>query len=130
MTFVVHCHPYGHDILFSLGGKFTPVARRLRELNMTKDDIEKFRKEFNDYLPKHNTGRTWQLSTGQQVVHMQMPMGATQIALLSHEVLHAISFVLRSAGIEHTNETEEAYAYLHQYVMQQVLQAVARKHWK
>jgi hypothetical protein len=130
MTFIVHCHPYNRDILFSLGGKFAPVKRKLKELRMTKQDIEKFRKDFEGYHVGPNKGKTWQLSTGQQIVQVPVPMNAAQIALLGHEVLHAVSFVLRKAGIEHTDETEEAYTYLHQFVMHQVLREVGEKHWK
>jgi len=49
MTFIVHCHPYNHDILFSLGGKLAPVKRKLKELNMTKQDKE-WRSRFDDLL--------------------------------------------------------------------------------
>ena len=129
MTFVVHCHPYSHDILFSFDGKFAPMARKLRDLKMTEPDIAKFKAEFDGYKLRPNAGKTWQLSTGQQIIQMMVPMNPAQIALLGHEVLHAVSFILRKVGIDHTDETEEAYTYLHQYVMHQVLKRIGAKHW-
>jgi hypothetical protein len=130
MTFVVKCHPYAHDILFSLNGKWNDTRTKLVQANMTKDDIATFKAEFDDYAIDSKRGRCWQLSNGQQVIRMAVPMNAKTIALLSHEVLHAVSFILRRVGIEHTSDTEEAYTYLHQYVMSEVLTLVAKRHWK
>ena len=44
---------------------------------------------------------------------------AGQMAVLTHEALHCASHALRMAGIAHTDETEEAYCYYHQWLFVQ-----------
>jgi len=49
-----------------------------------------------------------------------------QQALVIHEVFHMISDILRDIGIPHTKDTEEAYAFYLQYMIQRVLHFLLR----
>ena len=41
-----------------------------------------------------------------------------------HEVTHLVGYVLRSAGLEHTQESEEAYTYLTEKLVETILEKV------
>ena len=43
---------------------------------------------------------------------------------VTHETLHAVSHVLRCAGIKHNYSTEEAYAYLQTWLVDQIGQEI------
>ena len=50
-----------------------------------------------------------------------LPQDAQSVALLIHELSHATNFILREVGIPHTEDTEEAYAYLLEYLTRETL---------
>lgn len=130
MTFLVHLDPFAHDVLFSLGGPFSPVAGYLTRCGVDRKGVQEIQEEFNRRALRHDVARTWHLSSGQQIIQAPVPTSPGKIAMLGHEVLHAVSWVLRRVGVEHTEATEEVYCYLHQHVMTEVLGRVASKHWK
>ena len=47
------------------------------------------------------------------------------VPTLAHEVLHAVSYCLRSKGLQLSAETDEAYAYVMGFIMGEIL-----KQWK
>ena len=49
-----------------------------------------------------------------------------RVPTIAHELLHAVSFLLREKGVIHTSDTEEVYAYLLGDLLRQVL---SRKKW-
>ena len=49
------------------------------------------------------------------------PRDARSVALLIHELSHATNFILREVGIPHTEDTEEAYTYLLEYIAREVM---------
>ena len=46
---------------------------------------------------------------------------------LLHEVIHAVSHWLRHIGIDHTEDTEEAYTYLIQYFYFKIERHISKK---
>ena len=42
-------------------------------------------------------------------------------SVVAHEIIHAVSHILRNVGIEHTAETEEVYAYTIEDLTKRVL---------
>lgn len=57
----------------------------------------------------------------------EVPKTEKQIAVLAHEVFHAVLFILDKIGIELNGNTEEIYAYLVSYFMHSILEAVRTK---
>jgi len=49
----------------------------------------------------------------------------SHIGILSHEVLHATIYILHRAGFRLTKHSEEAFTYLQEYIVTQIL-----KKWK
>jgi len=50
-----------------------------------------------------------------------------QIGILTHEVLHATIYILDRAGIKLTKHSDEAYTYLQEYIVTQILKQIK---WK
>lgn len=46
------------------------------------------------------------------------------IGTLSHELTHAIYWILSDRGIEHTMETEEVYCYMMQFCLEEILKEI------
>ena len=47
-------------------------------------------------------------------------------AILIHELSHATNFILQEVGIPHTEDTEEAYTYLLEYLTRETLKRIAK----
>lgn len=70
-------------------------------------------------------GITLMTSTNDVIVHLpEKPKDSKGISTLTHELFHASSFILEGAGIRHTNDTEEAYAYLLEYLVAEALDSL------
>lgn len=65
---------------------------------------------------------TFLLPTGDAMIYSENFDSATDDdEVMRHEVLHAVSHILRSVGIEHTADTEEVYAYAIEYCNKRIL---------
>jgi hypothetical protein len=47
---------------------------------------------------------------------------AKGMCVLLHEVVHACSYIFERIGMPHTQDTDEAYAYLYSYIMTTVFE--------
>lgn len=56
-----------------------------------------------------------------------LPVGAVQMGFLAHEVVHIVHSVCSAVGLRHSADSEEAYAYLAQYITEQVYRKLGRK---
>lgn len=62
------------------------------------------------------------LSTGDALIYGRTYSNdAVGQSILAHEIFHAVSHIMRNIGIEHTSVTEEAYAYVIEYVEENAL---------
>ncbi len=53
------------------------------------------------------------------------PRDPRSVAVLIHELSHATNFILREVGIPHTEDTEEAYTYLLEYIAREVMRQLS-----
>lgn len=69
---------------------------------------------------KHNTDGgmyVYEQTKGQVIVLWTKNKTAD---LLAHEIMHAVSYCLRRKGLPLTDDSEEAYCYLFQYLMKEI----------
>ena len=65
---------------------------------------------------------TFMLPTGDAMIYSEsFDSGTDDDEVMRHEILHAVSHILRNVGIEHTAETEEAYAFALEYCNKRIL---------
>jgi hypothetical protein len=68
-------------------------------------------------------GKTIQLRGGQVILRVlkEKTQIGIDLTILSHEIEHAIYFILSKCGVKHTEESDELYAYYQQYLMKYIL---------
>lgn len=83
-----------------------------------------FKGDFDEEreMAERSAGLAIELCTGDVAVWLrEPPKDKDGMATLAHEVFHAVSFMLRGIGLEHTSDTEEAYAYAFEYLFRNVI---------
>lgn len=68
-------------------------------------------------------GKTIQLRGGQVILRLlkEKTKIGIDLAILSHEIEHAIYFILNKCGVQHTEASDELYGYYQQYLMKYIL---------
>lgn len=78
------------------------------------------RKEIEAMLPDESEvtdGSTYLTKDRSVTIHLpSTPTTPRDVAVLNHELSHATNYILMSVGMQHTEETEEAYTYLLEYI--------------
>lgn len=104
-TFPLELYRSGIKVFFGGLDDFKASAKRDRLDNAVADECE--RKMENAQMV------TLSLTNGDAVIYgKDVPRTIAEKAVLQHEIFHAASHLLRSVGIDHTADTEEAYAYV------------------
>jgi hypothetical protein len=83
-----------------------------------KNKKYKLNDEEKDKLLVIGTGRTTQLKGGQVIVRVTK---IKDLPILVHELEHAVWFIFTRIGIEHTDASDEAFAYFQAYLLKEVL---------
>lgn len=96
-----------------------------------KKEMQKFKINIEDVIfdldqNKNCRGRTLMLIPSLKIVLRLnfWPDTPTKIALLVHEVWHVTDYILREIGIKLSDDSDEAYAYLIQYITEQILKYI------
>lgn len=85
-----------------------------------KDLIE----EVKDHQNNSNADATcyYDSTEGQCIIRLSnYPSTPTSIATLGHELLHAVFFLLKYCGVKYSDESEEAFTYLHEFFINKAL---------
>lgn len=118
-SFIVDCGTYPFDILIYFGDSLDDLFKDIKD-KLSKADFKGLKRS------KFKVGKAIMLDTNQTVLWLrEKPTTARHFGLLSHEIYHCAGFVLRAVGIEYCQETEEAYAYLIQYLTEQIYEKLA-----
>lgn len=109
---------YDHDICVSIGQTNEEFYNSISS-NIT-------RKKFDKHLIKNkgNNPYTWNLKKGPIIIRFPSEECFKQVHILAHEALHAACYILRAKGIFFYEETEEAYAYLMDNIIKQLIEII------
>lgn len=88
--------------------------------------FEPLNNDFATYMQISSRKDEWQ-KTGIILLRRGFKPDTQYMLTIVHECLHAISDILRRIGIEHTRETEEAYAYLHEWTVNKIVLGLMKK---
>ena len=128
MIFNIQADPYQTDILFCLDASLKEVERHMRRHLKAKPDVISF---MHDNLRDAKDGRCVMFDNGAILIFIpHKVVNALTMGLLVHEVYHAVHFILRRAGIKHSDHTEEAYAYLVQHLCELAFRRIGKRWWK
>lgn len=130
-VFFIEAKPYRQECIVVVNGQFSDAVRCLKKLNNkhSKEILEYIEKEKEHYPDDYVIGG------GDAYLYTKLPRG--YVMLLSsndswvqmsvdvyHECLHLTFRILRNAGLEVSEETEEAFTYLQADLASQILRKI------
>ena len=117
INFVIDYVVYPFELMVSMGEDKEVFKKRLK-----KRLPEDMRHEVEDeFCNTEFQAQTVMFSGGMTAVWFrECPIKASQYALIAHEVFHAVDFLFQRINIKLSNDSNEAYAYLLQYITEQI----------
>ena len=102
---------YPFDLMVSLG----------QTDEQLKASLKKYGIKWQDSLTLDCPAHYVRLERNQPVIRMaNYPITVTDYGVLQHEIFHAADQTLRYMGFKLTNDSDEAYAYLIEYITREV----------
>jgi hypothetical protein len=86
-----------------------------------KASLKKYGIEWQDSLILDCPAHYVRLAKNQPVIRMaNYPITVTDYGVLQHEIFHAVDQILRYVGINLSDDSDEAYAYLIEYITREM----------
>lgn len=131
-VFIVTVDPYRQDCIVVVNGDIDDAISFLQKKGNSNakkvvEYYEKNKKDYEEFKHEKNTG-SGELITGfpkgyvMTISHQDSWIST--VGVISHECTHLAHYVLQRAGIELTTESEEAFTYLQQSILEQILRKI------
>lgn len=125
-VFILTAIPYDQDIVVAINADMHDVRKFLKDLKELAADknVEYIDKELKDYmkLEGNTQGRMFShFPFGFAVLLKHKESWVETAGLVSHECLHLTHYILKRAGLTLSEESEEAYTYLQEYLLKEIL---------
>jgi hypothetical protein len=118
-NFILPWEIYPFDVMISVGETTERVIARIGRTNYKLNDEEKQHLEMGSNVQ----GRTVMLRGGQTIIRLKRFNRKPQtVAILVHEVFHAVSFLFDRIGIKHSDGSDEAWSYAIEYLVRRILE--------
>lgn len=118
--FIVEIELYSTDLLVVVGD-IEGAIKWLDNKNVSEDDIEFVKSSCNT----GSQGTTCLLSNNALFIRLiHSPTTREYKGILAHEVFHATSILLGSRGMSLVKESEEAYAYLLEFIYRKIVEKI------
>lgn len=113
-NFIVSLHIYPFDIMFSIGQTDKQLKKRLKTFDETLPDCDGIIKDLN---MEGSNGLCLMLKRGSHIVRLKNNDGSTKWkSTLVHEIFHVVYNTLTKVGVNLSDDSEEAFAYLIWYI--------------
>jgi hypothetical protein len=114
--FYVDCKVYPYHILVYFGKDKTPMLNKLKKTKGMDLDWVKYLEEgewsYGDFCSSKD---------GVTALTMKcVPVSITDYGVLSHEVFHAVAYIMNRVGMTLSRDSEEAYAYLTEHIHKEI----------
>ena len=131
-VFLINADPYRQDICVVVNGQFSDAEKLLKKFKSKASEKNlKHIKEERD-KDKEAYADIHEIGAGKAQCYTALPYGYVIIVShnsswietidpIIHECLHVTSHILRRAGIELTDKTEEAYTYLQAKMVKDIM---------
>lgn len=109
--FIIDCKIYPFQIMVYFGKDKKPLYKELAKYKgLAKSSIKGLKE-----------GKTMMFPTGQTLIWLKRkPQSINDLAILNHEIFHCTCFILNRCGIQMSKKSDEAFAYLIQYLTEQI----------
>lgn len=127
-SIIVQAHPYPFQVLFCFNCDDKYVANKLKRLGVVDEDstIHNFDgKEAGRFV-------IWYAGINVAMVRLCWhPNNARMMAVLAHEIFHVVVSIMDHVGVKlNLEDSQEAYAYLTGYLMEEVLLGIENQIFK
>ena len=112
--FIIDCQVYPFQILVYFGQDKKPLFKELSK-RLPKSCVKNLKKlEFK-------AGKSVMFTNGQTLLWLnEKPNSISGLATLNHEIFHCACFILERVGFVYSESSDEAYAYLIEYLTKQI----------
>lgn len=120
MNFIVPLVVYPYDIWFSVGESDKKFINYLGE-RIQDEYLVDLKEDAISVMRPTLRGRTFHhLVGGQTIIRLpKVPVTSLERGVVSHEIFHAVDYILRRINMPLTDSSCEAWAYLIGYVTEQ-----------
>lgn len=111
MNFIINLEVYPFDVMVSIGETDEAVVKMFEKKGIEMGE------EAKEAIKIRGKARTIMLVGGQSLLRLpKHPETNFEYAVLQHEIFHVVEFVMSKIGIKLCNKSDEAYAYLIQFL--------------
>ena len=119
MNFIIPLVIYPFDIMVSIDESDKQLAEELKKFGIKKNLLGAIS------MPKTGSGKCIMFESNRTLIRLKRGNDKNLfISKIAHESLHAVSFIFQVIGIKLTDESEEAYTYLLDYIILQILNRI------
>lgn len=130
-VFLLNLEPYKQNCLVVVNGEFVDAYNALKKykpnhnVKAVLDEIENNRESY--FLINRKPGSAFlynKLPSGYIMMLYHEDSWIDTVDSVVHESLHLTAHVLRKAGLSLCEDSEEAYTYLHGYIVTEILRKI------
>lgn len=130
-VFLVDVHPYKQQCVVVCNGQFSDAVSFFKKCGTDRAEeiLRHIEQDKESYADNHKVGG------GSASLFTELPHGYVMllshtnnwketVGLVVHESLHLTHYILRRAGVELSKESEEAFTYLQESIVGNILKAI------
>ncbi len=112
---------YPFEVVVAFGCKDTEVVRYITKLNDGQPLLERTKADIR--MDDGAGGKTVHFTDGDCLIRLRrVPKTPAGRGILAHEVSHVVEYVMEKIGMPHAHDSREAWAYLTEYITEQIYQ--------
>lgn len=112
---IIHIEMYQCDLMVHFGDKKSLLDCLLKNV----EDKAAF--DAVGEIQDNSIGTSILLEGGQSILYLKtIPTDSTGVSILSHEIFHVANLIMQEIGANFSSESEEAYAYLIQFLTKRI----------
>ena len=127
--FIYDIKPYNHECIIVINGQMKDVVKYLKKakvistfgMDLIKEIENNYDEKYSDIVKEGNGRLYFGDETGYILLVNHSNSWLKTISNVSHEANHLSHYILRNAGIELNQDTEEAYTYLQAQILKDIL---------
>lgn len=129
-VFFITLEPYKQECIVVVNGQFEDALKMYKKHTNNErvvallKEVEENHEDYHEELPKHQARLYTELPLGYVMMINHQDSWVQTTGFVVHEALHLTHYVLRRAGIELTEESEEAYTYLQEKIVSDILNKI------
>ncbi|MES2060225.1 MAG: hypothetical protein V4438_04310 [Patescibacteria group bacterium] len=128
LVFFLSINPYSQDLCVVLNGQFSDAIAEIRKLKTenAKSIVNFYEENKEIYKNDHEVGKGCaklftELPVGYVMLIEHCDSWIESVGLVVHESLHLVHYILRRAGIDLCKDSEEAFTYLQEKIVEDIL---------